>query len=251
MTLFKLHMLHRLWRYRFKSEVPSIAFLRSLDLRGKTLVDVGANRGVYSIEMSRAAGPAGRVFAFEPQPELGPHLERVKKEFRLDNLTLENRGLSAAPRRAEMRRKSAGSGGASVEQWAHQQDEDRIDVELITLDDYLRERDADPVAFIKCDVEGHELDVFRGARRVLERDLPMLLFEAHEGQPGGEELFTYLVDLGYEGYFFQVEPDDHASLWRKGRSRLVPWQERNAHPYPAPGIRHRNYLFARAGALAA
>ena len=85
-------MSYRCWRYRCKSEVPSISFVRNANLEGKTLLDIGANRGIYSIYMSRAAGENGRVIAFEPQPELKAHLETIKRSFRLSNLEIENIG---------------------------------------------------------------------------------------------------------------------------------------------------------------
>ena len=69
-----IRMILRCWVYRFKSEVPSIKFVRNLDFSNTTMIDIGANKGIYSIYMSRAAGENGSVIAFEPQPELGEHL---------------------------------------------------------------------------------------------------------------------------------------------------------------------------------
>ena len=57
---------------------------------GRTVIDIGANKGVFSIYMSRAAGPDGMLIAFEAQPELGDHLRAVKQAFGLDNMTLVN-----------------------------------------------------------------------------------------------------------------------------------------------------------------
>ena len=67
----KLHMRHRFWRYRYKSEVPDIRYVLESRLEGKTLLDIGANIGIYSYYLSRKAGPHGKVYAFEAQPELG------------------------------------------------------------------------------------------------------------------------------------------------------------------------------------
>lgn len=58
------------------------------DFAGTTVLDVGANYGIYSYYMSKAAGPPGRLFAFEAQPELGTHLEALKETYHLENLTL-------------------------------------------------------------------------------------------------------------------------------------------------------------------
>ena len=78
-------------------------------------------------------------------------------------------------------------------------------VPLKTLDDALAEHDGRPVSLIKCDVEGHELDVFLGARATLERDQPRLLFECeerHDSERGVGAVFEYLESLGYVGQVF-------------------------------------------------
>ncbi len=243
----RLHTMHRCWRLRFKSEVTSIQYVRKKNLAGTTVLDIGANKGVYSIYMSRAAGPNGRLIAFEAQPELGSHLNDVKASFGLDNMTLVNQGLSSEAGVLTMRRDKAGSGMASF----HNElgtGLDEIDIPVIRLDDYLAEHEVGPVSFIKCDVEGHELPVFQGGRRLLERDRPTLLFECHDTEANSGELFGFLTSLGYDGYFFHVTPDDHASILHKGRCKLVEYSKYADYEHVTPGIHHRNYVFVRGGA---
>jgi len=242
----KIHMAHRCWRYRFKSEVPSISFVRNTDLRGKTLVDVGANLGIYSIYLSRAAGPAGRVVSFEAQPELGSHLRAVKESFRLENLTVENIGLSCAPGTRVLRRTRVGAGTASFQgSAAHGLEE--IEVKVARLDDYVEDTGLGRVHFIKCDVEGHEWDVFKGGKAILRRDLPILLLEcAHDIVEAGE-FFRYLCGLGYDGFFYHVERRDHRSLLHKNRGSYVHFSEYSTHEYVRPGLNLRNYIFLERG----
>jgi FkbM family methyltransferase len=242
----KLHTMHRCWRLRFKSEVPSIRYVREAPLAGTTVLDIGANKGVFSIYLSRAAGPDGRLLAFEAQPELGPHLESVKQSFGLDNMTLVNQGLSSHNGVLTMRRPAAGSGMASFHKEAGD-DLQEIDIPVIRLDDYIAEHDIDAVSFIKCDVEGHELDVFRGGEALLRRDLPTLLFECHDAEADEGSLFGFLADIGYTGFFFHVTRADHKSLFHKGRGRFVPANERAAFEHVHPDLHHRNYLFVRRG----
>ena len=242
----KWRMRYRCWRYRFKSEVPSISFVRSAALRGGTLLDIGANRGIYSIYLSQAAGPAGRVIAFEPQPELGRHLEDVRESFGLRNLTIENLGLSSAAGRLLMRRPSAGAGAASLHidpaaGW------EEFEVPVEKLDDYAARHGLGPVRLIKCDVESHELEVFRGAEQILRRDLPALIFECNHQIAGHGEMFGYLNDLGYDGHFFYVSPEDHRSLLRKNRGFYVPASRFADYPCVREGLDARNYLFLRRG----
>jgi len=206
MNLFgRLHMLHRAWRYRLRSEKEEISFLLSRDLCGATVIDIGANRGIYSYWMHKKVGPRGRVFAFEPQPELNKHLNDFKSTFRLERLTIVEAGLSSSPgERQLIRPKQLGRinwGGASLELEPNQE-ADCLQIATTTLDEYFVDSPARPLRFIKCDVEGHEYDVFLGGRRVLREDHPELLFECHDGKARNGEVFSYLNDLGYDGFFF-------------------------------------------------
>ena len=244
----KLHMVHRCWSLRFKSEVPSIRYLLNSNLRGTTLLDIGANTGVYSIYMSRVAGKEGNVFAFEAQPELGPHLQSVKQGFSLDNLHIVNQGLSSSPGVMKMGRPKVGAGGASFH-YDSTEGLDEIEVPVTTLDEFFRNNDQSSISFIKCDVEGHEYDVFRGGEYTLTKHYPTLLFECHEPEADKGEIFRYLVDLGYDGFFFYVRPADHANYLRKGRGKYVHYSEYADYEYARPTVRHRNYLFLPKGTV--
>jgi FkbM family methyltransferase len=197
----RMHVLHRVWRYRLRSEREEIAFLLSRDLRGGTLVDIGANRGIYSYWMHRLAGPQGHVVAFEPQPELVDYLHDLKTAFGLRRLSIVDVGLSSCPGRRELSRPVQHWGAATLEPH-HHEDVERLAVDVMTLDDYFLESPLRPLRFIKCDVEGHEAEVFLGGRRVLSEDRPDLLFEGHDCKLRDGALFSWLDELGYDGFFF-------------------------------------------------
>jgi FkbM family methyltransferase len=239
-------MRYRCWRYRFKSEAPSIAFVRNADLDGGTLLDIGANRGIFSIYMSRAAGPAGSVIAFEPQPELEQHLKDVRASFGLQNLRIENVGLSSEPGELLMRRPKAGAGAASFHidpsvAW------EQFEVPVVRLDDFVERERIASVRLIKCDVESHELEVFRGGEATLARDLPALIFECNHEIASRGELFGFLYRLGYDGFFYYVAPKDHRSWLHKTRGFYAPASRFADYEYARPGLGARNYLFLRKG----
>lgn len=242
----KLRMMHRCWRYRFKSEVPSIKYLLQGSFKGRTLLDIGANRGIYSIYMSRAAGPDGRLVSFEAQPELGAHLRSVKESFGLTNMEIVNKGLSSKTGVLRMRRKKVGAGSASFHDEARD-DLEELDIPTITLDDYVENSSLGRVHFVKCDVEGHELSVFKGGEKTLARDRPTLLFECHHGEAVNGEIFSFLSELGYDGYFFYVSPTDHARYLTNGRGKYVHYSAHADYEYVRPSVRHRNYIFMEKG----
>lgn len=169
------------------------------------------------------------MVAFEPQPELAAHLQDLARTFGLTGLEVVPRALSSGSGPATLWRRRVGAGDARL--GAGRPGDECLRVERTTLDRWLgpgRPR----VALIKCDVEGHELEVFRGAEELLAREGPALAFECHDELARGGELFAHLAARGYRGLFFH-----------RGRPR--PWQQWPR--YPGRGRRRlRNYVFERA-----
>jgi hypothetical protein len=65
---------------------------------GMTVVDIGANAGVYSLAMARAVGPGGRVFAFEPGSATRRLLEAGRTANGTDNLEILGEAVSDGER---------------------------------------------------------------------------------------------------------------------------------------------------------
>lgn len=228
MNLFdKLRMRLRFRRYRQRKESAEISFMQTLPLAGRTVIDIGANKGVYCYWLSKAVGPRGRVVAFEPQPELETHLSSVIQGFALGNVELIPQALSAQEGDALLYRRAAGAGDASFEAMPGGES---IQVHSTTLDDYAAASGLDDVAFIKCDVEGHELAVMRGAEQLLRRWSPVLQVECHHREAAQGDLFEFLSGLGYAGFFIQD-------------GERVPCEEFDRHPCRKATLDHRNYLF--------
>lgn len=221
-------MYQRLRRYRYRTEKEDLRFLASCDLKGATCLDIGANRGIYSYWMSHAVGDQGRVYAFEPQPELHQELEKLIQTFKLQNVSQVELALSSAKGVLPLSRPESMSGSASLD-WSGE-GWNRIEVAVSTVDDFLNEAAASRVSFIKCDIEGHEEAAFRGAQKTLERDAPVLLFECNRELAEKNTLFAYLESLNYEGFFFAGGQAYKHALF-------------NAVPYRKITESHRNYWF--------
>lgn len=196
---------HRAWRYRLRHERAQVQVLLEHLRPGDTAVDIGAHKGAYTYWMRRAVSPVGRVFAFEPQPELASYLRsrNAKRPGRAD-VIVESVALSSRSETARLNIPSSGpSPGASLGSTG-QVAVRSVSVRCDTLDSYLASAQAEAVRLIKCDVEGHELEVLRGAERTLQTDRPLLLMEceARHRQDGCvETVFHYLRDLAYSGRF--------------------------------------------------
>ena len=201
-------------------------------MNGRTVLDIGAHRGIYSYWMSKAVGPQGSVFAFEPQPECVVHLEKVKTEFQLANLKIVPQGLSENKGTLPLWREYPESGSSSMESLvdAKQGNYEAIAASVTTLDDFFLSKDVRP-SLIKCDVEGHELAVFLGGKTLLEKYHPDILFECHDRQAQEGHVFAFLENLGYRGYFYESAEKHNSTEFDKV-------------PYPKPSRTYRNYIFS-------
>ncbi|MGW8121233.1 FkbM family methyltransferase [Roseivirga echinicomitans] len=229
----RIKTLHRFWKFRLRSEKESIQYLLEHDLEGTTTLDIGANKGVYTYWMSRKVGANGKVFSFEPQPELGIFLNEVKESFKLKNITVVNKGLSSQPGEMNLYRRKVGDGRAMIESEHNKLFDpsglEKVTVQVATLDDYLKDKNISKLSFIKCDVEGHELEVFKGGKETLIKHKPIILFECHHEEVLQGEVFRFLEELGYKGFFFDG-------------AKKVDAHNFDTVPYPKSD-NHRNYIF--------
>lgn len=169
---------------------------------GDTTIDVGANAGGYLQPLLDAGC---RCVAFECNPRLRRALEAKYRGN--DRVTVRGEALSSetgiVSLRIPMRWWSESDGGSTIEPanrvaigfWPVK----RVAVQRCTLDSVLH----DPVALIKIDVEGHELDVLKGAISVLEKSCPGLIVECEDRHRAGatSEMFHFLESRGYKGFF--------------------------------------------------
>jgi FkbM family methyltransferase len=207
MTLLEiLRLRYRAWRYRYQLDRAEISFLLGHLRAGESVLDIGAHKGAYAYWMCRAVGPTGHATCFEPQPELAAYLRRMKDALRLNQLTVENAGVSSGS--GELTLHVPGSGpspGSTLEPNLLRNDGQAYRVKVVCLDDYFQTRPAGKLSLVKCDVEGHELEVFRGGEKLLKQHRPVLLFECeerHHPRHTNRDVFAFLVGLGYDGFFF-------------------------------------------------
>jgi FkbM family methyltransferase len=141
-------------------------------------VDIGGNRGEV-LELMAHYAPGGHHFAFEPVPPLAARLAERFPGATIKQIALADYGGTA---RFSYVVDADAYSGLSDRNLASNHVIEHIDVEVARLDDVLPE-DFRP-DFIKIDVEGAELQVLRGAERVLSEHRPPIWFEHGHGSSG-------------------------------------------------------------------
>jgi len=162
---------------------------------GMTFYDVGANIGFFSLLAARLVGAAGHVVSFEADPEIAARLRANAAKNSLSWITVEQQAVCAEPRDVFFQRADAAiSPDRGVGHIVDGESPGAIRVAGVSLDDYTRTAVAPDL--VKCDVEGTEVEVFRGAQRLLREKRPGILCEMHseENRRLLEESFA---GLGY------------------------------------------------------
>lgn len=174
--------------------------------RDKTVLDIGANIGNHSIFF---ANKFKNVYAFEPNPATYEVL-KINCTFVAEqkNITTVNVGLSDKEASLPFHINRSNIGGSQIIDVNHESIKDAIQINVKTLDQLIEFKDAS-VALIKIDVEGHELNVLKGAKDTILKNMPAILFEqsASEIIDGSSSVIKYLEDLGYE--FFIIRKNFH------------------------------------------
>ncbi len=180
---------------------PEMSLLPRLLQPGMHALDIGANHGLYALEMARCT-QTGRVWAFEPTSAPRSSLLRSVQDNGLaDRVTVVAAGLAECDGQA-----SFAVGDNSELNSRTGGGERRETVQLLALDGYLDAHAAGlPIAFVKLDAEGGELQVLAGARRFFEAQSPVVLFELKHGQALNTALIARWLALGYAMFRWSAE----------------------------------------------
>ncbi len=149
--------------------------LRYLD-PGDTMIDVGANIGIYSVLAGAILGPRGRVEAFEPSPSLRPCLEANIKRNGLANVRVHAK-LAGGRRMADPFVDGTGRSGRrhvpGRREWVRAKN--LLHIPGVQIDEVVVGRRC---SLLRIDVAGYELRVLQGAQELLRRPNPPALLIA-------------------------------------------------------------------------
>ena len=148
--------------------------------QSQIVFDVGANVGWYTINIAHAiARRGGHLYAFEPIPRTFATLQyNVRLNALQSCTTLSNVGLGDVEKEVEFfLPKVTGSVAASQKPLFEQQENEKVTAKIMRLDDFIAKKGIKRLDLLKCDIEGAELLMLRGAMDSIARFRPVIFLE--------------------------------------------------------------------------
>lgn len=162
---------------------------------GTSAFDVGANVGLFTVVMSRAVGPSGRVLAIEPVADTARHLRQNLERNKCMNVDVIQGAAAAAPGDIPLYlTDDPALHSAGGEPLAGHPMIQTINATAYTLDELWISSGRPAVSLVKIDVEGAEQAVLLGALQMIEHCRPALIIEVND--PGHVARVAELLD-GY------------------------------------------------------
>ena len=195
---------------------------------GDMVFDLGANVGYFTALMDSLVRPYGQVHSFEPAAETFARLGETKRLLKLDRSVLHKEAISDTTGQVDFWVSMDGSDAQqSTLKNAGLGDNARYNrVGATTLDAFIAEMktgDAEKIAFIKCDIEGAEITMLKGARNLLSAANPPMWLIEHNRKvlishgTSSAELLSYFksFDVYYVASVWPptVMTASHATKW--------------------------------------
>ena len=167
--------------------------------KGDWVLDIGANVGHYTKAFSDIVGPSGRVFAFEPVPETFELLVANSAQFEHRNVSLLN--FAASDRTAYLGLNMPKFDTGLENYYRAELAETTADLNTVTV--AIDQLDLpNTIRLAKIDVEGHEIFVLNGMKKIIKRDRPILIVEGNS-----QDIESLLQKFGYEYMTYDQSPN--------------------------------------------
>jgi len=177
-----------------------------------TCIDVGANIGFYSLTVASIfRDKECSVHAFEPNSYTYSLLKENVLENQKNNIILNQIGLADRNDSFTLSYYDGNLGAANIYSKISNNFKTQT-IKTTTLDEYCNRNGIESTEIIKVDIEGGELDFFRGASNIISKSKKCILIveiiEEHCQRAGysADNLFDHIIKLGFDAYLPKAYP---------------------------------------------
>lgn len=208
--------------YNSKLSGETYVLKRFIAKKNCVVFDVGANEGNWSLEVLEK-NPTVKIFAFEPSPKTFSVLSSRLSKY--DDVTPYNFGIGSINGKLSLYdyAQENGSRHASLfkDVIVEQHESNQVveyQVDMITIDDFMKQNDIHFIDFLKVDTEGYEMECLNGAKEAIDNNkIKIIQFEFNTMHVYSKVFFKDFFDLLSDKY----------SLYRLIQDGLIPINKYN------------------------
>lgn len=219
---YKMHLAINHWTDRSTYflgrwyDLEAQLILRDLVKPGSTVVDVGANRGMFALAASHIVGPQGHIICFEPNPLRLNILRREIIENKIKNVTIRHSGLGDTRAKMTLTVPHKNPGCGTLAKGLFPVDASYVALVSIGVGD--EELFGAIPSLIKIGVEGFEFQALLGLRKTIEQSRPIIMHAAKHGllKANGHsmpDIADFLEPLNYNGFRLVLEKCKGGHAW--------------------------------------
>lgn len=176
----------------------------------RTIFDVGANVGLYSL-LSAAVNPQADIHGFEPTPEIFDAFTNNIQRNNFGNITANKAAVGNKDGTVFLQVRTGADGNNEGMNFVDSKRHGAKDVEVpsLTLDGYCEKKGIQHIDLLKIDIEGGEYNALLGSQRLLEKKaircifLELIEWAANRSGTSTVEIKRYLASMGYQMFLLE------------------------------------------------
>jgi FkbM family methyltransferase len=181
-----------------------LEFWRQYIQPGMTVVDIGANVGIYAFSAAQRVGEQGMVYAIEAHSAAVDCLDETCRVNQIENVKVFKNAVGDLNGQVRLVLQSNSELNYIVTDLDPIDPDIEIDeVTCVTLDIFVQQLGIDRVEVIKISTEGNELAVLMGCERILTEFAPTIIYNSYTTKGINLAAAEYLLDRGYELFRYQ------------------------------------------------
>ena len=184
--------------------------LQDLATRGidcKSIVDVGANKGLWSM-MAKAVFPDARFLLIEPQLEMEEPLHKICSQYPQMQYVLAGAGPENTEMVLTVWKDLLGSSLLPPTEQGLQNSGQQRTIPIVTIDSLLQQMQFPLPQLVKMDIQGFEIEALKGATTLLGHtevfilEVSLIPFDNHPDLPLLYDVVQFMQQRGYVTYDF-------------------------------------------------
>ncbi len=194
-------------------ENTDLRLFQIISEKATCILDVGAFSGLYSV-VGALKNSNARIFTFEPSSIAVKRIEQNLRLNRITNVTLIESAVGAQNGKINFyipKNDSISTVSSVNEKFTVRKSNEGVkeskrtkvlqkSVPITTLDSFAEKHELSNIELIKIDVETHEMAVFEGARKILEKYNPVIIVEIFLNEERKKFFNSFTRELGYYPY---------------------------------------------------